>query len=124
MFFWLQASFEHRFKIVGDFINHFIAANFGLNFIGQRTSRFVGNNIESTDDRLRCLSQTYISDRHATNECLDDFDSNFRMVDLAQFLLDRFDRAFGIGPDDQVERDHFGVGGNQVARFEASLHFF
>ena len=44
----------------------------------------------------------------AADARLQQLDFHFRMLELGELLFDRLDRAADVGPQDQVERLHFG----------------
>ncbi len=96
LLFRFEATFQGSLNIVSNLVNDVVTPDFNLQLIGQRPGDFVGDDIEANDDRLRRLGQADVSQSDSTDECLQNIDSDFRVLDLGKLFLQRFDRTSHI----------------------------
>ena len=101
--FGFEQPFQSSLQFFGDLVNHVVAANLYAPFVGQLPSVFVGHHVETHDNCVRGVCQRDVSLADATHGGLQQLHPNFGMFELAKFLLNRFDRAADVGPQNEIQ---------------------
>jgi len=100
--FWLEHAFEGQLQVVRDLVDHIVPANLHARFFGQNSCLFVRHHVETDNDRIRGMGQRDVRFRDAADAPLQQLNLHFRMFELRKLLLDRFDRAANVRPQDNV----------------------
>ena len=115
-----QLAFQQRPDVVGHLVDDVVAADLDLFLVGQTPRRLVGDHVEADDDGLRRMGQHHVRGGDGADRAVQNLDLDFRVLQLGEFLLDRFDRASHVGTDDQIQVDHV-LGRDQFAFGQAPL---
>ena len=102
-FFWPQTTFNNGFDVFSQLVNDVIASNFDVPRISQIAGRFIWNHVEAYNYCIRCVRQSHVSQRDATDALLKNIDFDFRMLEFAEFFFNRFERTAGVGTNDDVQ---------------------
>ncbi len=68
---------------------------------------FVGHDVEADDHGVRSVGQMHVGFGHSAHGGLQDANLDFRMFELGELFLNRFDRAADVRPQNDVERFDF-----------------
>ena len=103
-FFRLEQTFQGRLHVFGDLVNDLVTANLHAALFGQSPGVFVGNTLKPMMIASEASASVTSASVTPPTDRLQQLDLDFRMIQLAEFFLDRLDRTPHVGPQDDVQR--------------------
>ena len=94
----------HRFLQVFRYaINDIVEPDIDAFFLGDFRDAFFGDNVETDNNRVRCLGQNDVAFGNAAGRGVKDFDFDLLGAQFGNIFFQNIDRTLNVGTQDDVE---------------------